>query len=108
MAKVDLGQVVGATGSTGKRGTGMIQITTAPSSYTTPTGGFTPTYRIALSTVKSQGSVDEVLVGDILSQSYYLYPVGYVNSSYVYLGARNSIRGATGATPSLEKVVQLV
>lgn len=108
MAKVDLGQVVGATGNTGERGTGMIHITTAPSSYKTQTGDFTPSYRIALSTVKSQGSVDEVLVGDILSQSYFLYPVGYVNSSYVYLGARNSIRGAQGETPSLTKVVQLV
>lgn len=108
MAKVDLGQVVGATGSTGERGTGMIKISTAPSSYTTPTGGFTPTYRVSLSTVKSQGSVDEVLTGDIISQSYYLYPVGYVDSSYVYLGSRTSIRGQTGATPSLEKVVQLV
>jgi hypothetical protein len=29
--------------------------------------------------------------------SYYTYPIGYVDSSYVYLGARVSIRGGTGA-----------
>lgn len=87
----------GATGATGSRGTGIYHVTTAPSSYTTATGGFTPTYRIALSTVKSQAGVNEVLVGDNLRYSYYLYPVGYVDSSYVYLGARTSIRGATGA-----------
>lgn len=88
----------GATGETGPRGTGIFKITTAPSSYTTTTGGFTPKYRIALSTVLSQAGVSEVLVGDILQYSYYQYPVGYVDSSYVYAGTRTSIRGSTGAT----------
>jgi len=84
-------------GPAGPRGTGVLKVTTDPSSYTTATGGFTPTYRIALSTVKSQAKVSEVLVGDTVMYSYYHYPVGYVDTSYVYLGARNSIRGATGA-----------
>ena len=88
----------GAKGDTGPRGTGVLKITTAPSSYTTATGGFTPTYRVSLSTVKSQSKATQVLVGDTIAYSYYLYPVGYVDSSYVYLGARTSIRGATGAT----------
>lgn len=87
----------GPAGATGPRGTGILTTTTAPSSYTTETGGFTPTYRIALSTVKSESGVSEVLVGDQIRYSYYLYPVGYVSSSYVYLGARVSIRGSTGA-----------
>lgn len=78
------------------RGTGILKVTTAPSSYTTQTGGFTPTYRIALSTVESQAGVDEVIVGDVIEYSYYHYPVGYVDSSYAYTGARTSIRGATG------------
>ncbi len=99
MAKVDLGYVLG---------TGILPITTSPSSYTTTIGGFTPSYRISKSTVLSQSHVDEVRVGDQLRYSYYLYPVGYVDASYVYLGARVSIRGAAGSTPSLEKVVQLV
>jgi hypothetical protein len=37
-----------------------------------------------------------VLVGDVLQYSYYQYPVGYVDSSYVYLGVRNSIKGSKG------------
>lgn len=90
----------GATGATGQRGTGILKITTAPSSYTTATGGFTPTYRVSLSTVKTQSKVNEVLVGDVIQYSYYQYPVGYVDSSYVYTGSRNSIRGATGAAGS--------
>lgn len=88
----------GDTGATGQRGTGILKITTAPTSYTTATGGFTPTYRVALSTVLSQANVSEVLVGDVLAYGYYQYPIGYVDDSYVYVGARNSIRGATGAT----------
>ena len=84
-------------GDTGQRGTGIYRVTTAPSSYTTEAGDFTPSYRIALSTVKSQSGVSEVLVGDQLRYSYYLYPVGYISSSYVYLGGRTSIRGSSGA-----------
>ena len=87
----------GTPGAQGQRGFGILNITTAPSSYTTATGGFTPTYRVALSTVKSQSKAAEVFVGDTILYSYYTYPVGYVDSSYVYLGARTSIRGATGA-----------
>ena len=87
----------GATGATGQRGAGIYRVTTAPSSYTTATGGFTPTYRIALSTAKSQSGASEILVGDQLRYSYYLYPVGYVDASYVYLAARTSIRGSAGA-----------
>ena len=84
-------------GATGQRGTGLLAITTAPSSYTTEVNGITPTYRIALSTVKSQAGVDEVLVGDTLRYSYYHYPIIYVDASYVYCRARVSIRGGTGA-----------
>lgn len=90
-------QFTSPQGPTGSRGNSILKVTTAPSSYTTAVGGFTPTYRIALSTVKSQSKATEVLVGDTIAYSYYQYPVGYVNTSYVYLGARNSIRGATGA-----------
>lgn len=86
-------------GADGERGTGILKITTAPSSYTTATGGFTPTYRVALSTVKTQANVDKVLVGDTVAYNYYQYPVGYVDASYVYLGARTSVRGAAGTTP---------
>lgn len=87
----------GSSGNDGERGTSILSVTTAPSSYTTATGGFTPAYRIALSTVLSQSKASKALVGDTLRYSYYVYPVGYVDSSYVYLGTRVSIRGAAGA-----------
>jgi hypothetical protein len=83
-------------GANGSRGFSTMKITTAPSSYSTETGGFTPTYRVALSTVLSQSKSADVMVGDVIIYSYYTYQVGYVDSSYVYLGARTSIRGSTG------------
>lgn len=87
----------GATGATGARGSSVLRVTTAPSSYSTATGGFKPTYRIALSTVLTQSKSADVKIGDTMIYSYYTYPIGYVDSSYVYLGARVSIRGSTGA-----------
>ena len=59
-----------------------------------------PPYRIALSTVKTQASTDEVYAGDTIRYSYYHYPIIYVDASYAYTGTRVSIRGATGSTGS--------
>ena len=84
-------------GDTGSRGPGILKVSTTPSSYTTSTGGQTPTKRMALSTIKSEASVSEVLVGDMISHSYYLYPIYYVDSSYAYTKSGTSIRGASGA-----------
>lgn len=102
----DIDTGIKAQGPIGVRGTAMYRITTAPSSYTTAVGGFTPAYRVVLSTVKSQGGVSEVFVGDVIVHSYYTYKVGYVDASYAYLGARVSIRGATGKDgPTMEEVI---
>lgn len=98
-AKGDPG--VGTPGDPGERGSSVLRITTAPSSYTTATGGFTPRHRVSLSTVKTQSKADKVIIGDTVLYSYYTYPVGYVDSSYVYLGTPVSIRGATGKAPVL-------
>lgn len=91
----------GSTGATGQRGTGCWKIQTAPSSYTTKVGDFTPTYRILLSTVLSQSGAAEILVGDVIEYSYYHYPVGAVDATYVYTGARTSLRGASGAAATI-------
>ena len=88
----------GDTGATGQRGGRDLAITTAPAAYTTAVGGFTPSYRIALSTVKTQSGIDTVYVGDTLVYGVYRYPVGYVDASYVYTSARTSVKGDTGAT----------
>ena len=87
----------GSDGLQGEQGFNILRVTTALSSYTTTTGGFTPKYRIALSTVLSESGVSKVRVGDTILRNYYTYLVGYVDSSYVYVGAYASIRGATGA-----------
>lgn len=93
-----------SNGQDGTDGANILGITTAPSAYTTKVGSFTPAYRIALSTVKTQSGASDVQVGDVLSHSYYHYPVGYVDSSYVYCGARRSIRGSQG--PQGEQGIQ--
>ena len=88
----------GDTGATGQRGAGIYSVTTAPSSYTTAIGGFTPKYRIALSTAKTQSGATYIIVGDQIRHSYHTYPIGYVDASYAYMETRVSLRGATGAT----------
>lgn len=88
----------GSTGDTGQRGTGLLPVTTAPASYTTAVGGITPKYRMAISTIKTQAGVTEVLFGDTVRYSYYHYPISYLDASYAYFTTRVSIRGATGAT----------
>ena len=86
----------GPKGDTGSRGTGLLPVTTAPSSYTTAVGGITPKYRMAISTIKSQAGVTEVLLGDTIRYSYYHYPIAYLDASYAYCTTRVSIRGAPG------------
>lgn len=87
----------GATGKTGQRGTGLLPVTTGPSSYTTAVGNITPKYRMALSTIKTQSGATEVLLGDTVRYSYYHYPIAYLDTDYAYFTTRTSIRGATGA-----------
>lgn len=87
----------GSDGADGQRGTGILKVTTAPSSYTTAIDDYTPKYRIALSTVKSQSGVAKVLLGDIIENGYYHYLIDYLDATYAYTSlARTSIRGATG------------
>ena len=93
-------------GSEGERGFSVLRVTTALSSYTTATGGFTPKYRIALSTVLSESGVDKVLIGDTILRNYYTYPVGYVDSSYVYVGAYSSIRGSAGSSVTISSTTE--
>lgn len=94
-------QILSVAGEDGQRGTGLLSVTTAPSSYTTAVGGITPKYRMAISTIKTQAGVAEVLLGDSIRYSYYLYPIDYLDASYAYCTTRISIRGATGAAYTL-------
>lgn len=97
-AVLNFGIPMGQQGETGQRGSKLLKVTTSPTSYTTTIGGFKPSYRMPLSAVLNESGSDDVQVGDVVWRSYYHYPVGYVDDSYVYLGAYVSIRGASGAT----------
>ena len=83
-------------GAAGQRGTGILKVTTAPSSYTTTTAGVTPIKRMSLSTIKSQAGVEEVLEGDLIAYSYYQYHVYYLDGTYAYMDTYVSVRGAAG------------
>lgn len=86
----------GSAGTNGQRGTGVLKVTTAPASYTTTTGGKNPIKRMAISTIKSQAHVNEVLVGDQIAYTYYHYHVYYLDATYAYMDTYQSIRGASG------------
>lgn len=83
-------------GANGERGLGLLTVFTAPTAYTTTISGFTPAFRILLSTVKSEANVTNVLVGDSLKYSSNTYKVGAVDSSWVYLSSAISIKGDKG------------
>lgn len=89
--------IQGEQGVQGEQGYSVLRITTAPTSYTTAIGGFTPKYKIDLGKVLSESGASEVRAGDTILRNYYTYRVGYVDSSNVYVGAYASIRGTTGA-----------
>lgn len=87
----------GATGATGQRGTGILKVTTTPTSYTTTTNGIAPIKRMSISTITKEAGVSEVLVGDCVSHSYYLYRIYYLDATYAYMDKSQSIRGSSGA-----------
>ena len=91
-------RIIGVYGDTGQRGSSILKVTTAPTSTSGTAGGFSYSYRMSLSTVKTQSGKSEVLIGDIVEYNSNHYSVGYVNSSYVYLSAATSIKGADGQT----------
>ena len=88
----------GNDGADGQRGTGILKVSTTPTSYTTATNGINPIKRMSISTIKNEAGVSEVLVGDCICHSYYLYHIYYLDSTYAYMDKSQSIRGATGGT----------
>ena len=96
----------GKDGADGERGYSVLRVTTALSSYTTTTGGFTPKYRIALSTVLAESGAEDVRIGDTILRNYYTYRVGYVDSGYVYTTTYASIRGSAGTSVTITDVTE--
>lgn len=85
-------------GEDGTRGAIYHKVTTAPASYTTAIGDYTPKYRILIDTALSQSGQADMIVGDVIRQSYYDYFVDYIADGYAYIStSRISVRGTTGA-----------
>ena len=82
----------------GERGTSILKITTAPTPESSQISGFTYSYKISTSIVKTQSGKGEVLIGDIIEYNSNHYRVVYVNSNNVYLSSATSIKGADGQT----------
>ena len=77
----------------------LIKITTNPSSYSTVTGGFKPSYRVAKTAFTANTTaISDPQKGDLVYYSKYYYYVGYVDTNYVYLSARIDISGPKGDT----------
>ena len=87
----------GEKGEDGQRGTGILTVNTAPQNYTTITNGIYPQKRMRLDTIKMQAGVSEVLVGDLISNHYYLYHVYYCDENYAYIDSYESLQGVSGA-----------
>ncbi len=89
-------RIIGVYGDKGERGTSILKVTTQPTTTSGTAGGFSYSYRMSRSTVINESGKTEVLKGDIIEYGSNHYQVGYVSSSYVYLGPITSIKGADG------------
>lgn len=93
----------GETGATGPQGADGSYIyylpSTGPSTVTPGTiDGHNFYYRMTLSSFNEQTGDSDPRYGDFAVYTYYLYTIVGHDASYVYFGARTSIRGAQGAT----------
>lgn len=85
----------GIKGDTGPQGTLNLIVSTAPTSYTTTTNGFTPRFRILTSTVTSQSGITP-RIGDSIIYGGYAYTIGTIYSTYCYLGPASQYKGDPG------------
>lgn len=83
----------------GQRGYSILNATSGVVSYTTPVGGVSPKFRIEIAALKEQSLVDDVYVGDSIRYSNYIYPIIYIDDTWVYTAARVTIKGGDGRTP---------
>ena len=84
-------------GELGVRGPGVLKVSTTPTSYTTEAGGKNPVKRMSISTIKKEASVDEVIIGDNIQHSTYLYRIYYLDNTYAYMDTAQNLKGSTGS-----------
>lgn len=84
-------------GELGVRGPGILKVSTTPTSYTTAIGGKNPIKRMSIATIKKEADVDEVIIGDNIQHSTYLYRIYYLDSTYAYMDTSQNLKGSTGS-----------
>lgn len=84
-------------GELGVRGPGVLKVSTTPTSYTTAIGGKNPIKRMSIATIKKEADVDEVIIGDNIQHSTYLYRIYYLDSTYAYMDTSQNLKGSTGS-----------
>ena len=91
------------SGELGVRGPGVLKVSTTPTSYTTSIGGKNPVKRMSIATIKKEADVDEVIIGDNIQNSTYLYRIYYLDDTYAYMDTAQNLKGSTGSTGSAGK-----
>lgn len=84
-------------GELGVRGPGVLKVSTTPTSWTQAIGGKNPLKKMSIATIKKEADVDEVIIGDNIQHSYYLYRVYYLDATYAYIDTSQPLRGAPGS-----------
>ena len=84
-------------GKDGRRGTGLLRVTSPPSTMMLEEGHDDAKYRYGIELIKRDSGVSEVLAGDTVLYSYYLYTIDYIDGEYAYIcKERTSIKGERG------------
>ena len=84
-------------GELGVRGPGILKVSTTPTSYTTAIGGKNPVKRMSIATIKKEADVDEVIIGDNIQHSSYLYRIYCFDDTYAYMDTAQNLKGSTGS-----------
>ncbi len=84
-------------GELGVRGPGVLKVSTTPTSYTTAIGGKNPVKRMSIATIKKEAAVDEVIIGDNIQHSTYLYRIYYLDDTYAYMDTAQNLKGSQGS-----------
>lgn len=90
-------------GELGVRGPGVLKVSTTPTSYTTAIGGKNPIKRMSIATIKKEAAVDEVIIGDNIQNSTYLYRIYYLDDTYAYMDTAQNLKGSQGSVGSAGK-----
>lgn len=84
-------------GELGVRGPGVLKVSTTPTSWTQAIGGKNPVKRMSIATIKKEAAVDEVIIGDNIQHSTYLYRIYYLDGTYAYMDTAQNLKGSQGS-----------